>query len=116
MANGETFAEIRRIVEDDEEISQKGALRLVLAAVHDIHRDRSKDMADLKGMITEIRGEMQTFRDRAKYPSALWYLVNMPLKTLGVFAAIMLVLALIFVPDVREWARQELFKLFLGAL
>ena len=110
MANGnQTFKELREIVQEDREISTKTALRLIMAGLADIHEARSNDMAHINGKLDKIM-------DVTKYPSFLWYLVNMPLKTLAIIAIACLALTMIFVPDARQWALESIVKTVLGGL
>ena len=117
MANGnQTFKELREIVQEDREITTKTALRLIMAGLADIHSTRGEDMQHINGKLDRIQVDITTMKGVTKYPSFLWYLVNMPLKTLAIIAIACLALTMIFVPDARQWAFESIVKTFLGGL
>lgn len=109
MPNGKVFDELREMADDGRDIPQKSMLRLIMAALADMH---DADVA----YRTDISARMKAVEEKVKYPSALWYLVNMPLKTLGLFALIGLIMTLMFVPEARAWAGEQIIKTVLGGL
>src|SRR3990167_3325879 len=117
MANGsQTFKELKEIVAEDRAITIKSALRLIMAGLADIHSTRSADMEHLNAKLDTIREDITKIKSVTKYPSFLWYLVNMPLKTVAVLALMSLIGAFILVPEWRGWLGEKIVKALLGGL
>ena len=118
MANGnQTFKELREIVQEPgRKITTPTALRLIMAGLADIHDQRNADMQHINGKLDGIKLDVTKIKGVTKYPSFLWYLVNMPLKTLAVVLLICLVATIVFVPDARAWAGEQIIKTILGGL
>lgn len=109
MANGETFDELRKMAEEGTDIGVKPMLRLIMAGMADMHESDEKHREVVNKRLAKIE-------DVTKYPSALWYFANMPLKTAGFFALVALVAVLAFVPEARQWALESIVKTLLGGL
>ena|SRR3990167_4336831 len=117
MANGnQTFKELREMVAEGRKITTTTALRLIMAGVADIHDTRGKDMEHIKIKLDEIRSDMVKIKNVTKYPSAYWYLMNKPLKLFAFLAVVTLAVAIVFFPEARSWAIEQLIKTFLGGL
>lgn len=109
MANGEAFDELRKMAEEGTDIPVKSMLRLIMAGMADMHDKDVEWRSSTEARLKKIEGV-------AKHPSALWYVVNMPLKALAFFVVIALVMVVAFVPEARVWAIESLVKTFLGGL
>ena len=110
MANGnQTFKELREIVAEGRKITTTTALRLIMAGLADIHDTRSHDME-------HINRKLDGILNVTKYPSAYWYLMNKPLKLFAFLAVAALAVAIVFFPEARSWAIEQLIKTFLGGL
>lgn len=117
MANGNhTFDELREIVQEGREINVKSALRLIMAGLADAHDARNADTKAINEKLDCLDKKMVSIRDITKYPSFLWYLVNMPIKTLAVLTLITLVACFIFIPETRSWVAEHILKTILGGL
>lgn len=109
MANGETFDEMRKMAEAGTDIPTKSMLRLIMAGMADMHESDEKHRENVNKRLAKIE-------DVTKYPSALWFVVNRTWKTIGVFALIGLFMTLVFMPEARSWALENLAKIVLGWL
>lgn len=117
MANGNhTFDELREIVQEEREINTKAALRLIMAGLADVHDARTIDMKGINEKLDCLDKKLSSVQGVTKYPSFLWYLVNMPLKTLAVVALLALIASYIFVPGTRDWVAEHILKTILGGL
>jgi len=109
MANGQTFKELREIVADEKDMPVKTSLRVIMAALADEHESTAAHRKEVLERLVKIEGV-------TKYPSALWYWANEPLKTLAFFVLVALVMVFAFVPEARSWAGESILKTLLGGL
>ncbi len=109
MANGKTFDELRKMAEEGTDIGVKPMLRLIMAGMADMHEADNLYREDTTKRLMKIESV-------TKYPSALWYFANMPLKTVGFFALLGLIAAVVFIPEARQWAFESIVKTLLGGL